>query len=206
LILNLAIECIDNKFKGAKVIFRIVNLKMRTIIALFLGVAAGIKMECAPCAAPSSAKPVASQLKCPCVANDSQGYGKISSRSKGQSQSAARADNQFEQEDETLNWDGNFQEAENGESQGSGYEISTQYITINGEYNAEEAITDTQAAKVGETGKAANCFRRESSQHLNEIAGQQLPEPLSGRDLGDCDCQEYIPTYDAKDYRQHCLC
>lgn len=159
---------------------------MRTILAIFLGVAAGVKVSCAPCySAPSCAAPCASQLNCPAVANDGRGYGKISSRSKGQSQSAARADNQFEQENDTLNWDGNNSSAWNSESQGSGYEISTEYITINGCYDAEEAITDTQAAKVGETGKAANCFRRESSQHLNEIAGQNLPEPLSGRDLCD---------------------
>lgn len=179
---------------------------MRAALAIFLGVAAGVQMQCAPCATATCEKPIPSQLKCPCVANDGQGYGSISSRSKGQTQSAARADNQFEQEDEILNWDGNNQEAENGESQGSSYEISTQYITIAGEYNAEEAITDTQAAKVGETGKAANCFRRESSQHLNEIAGQQLPEPLSGRELCDCNCSDYKPSYDCecREYRSHC--
>lgn len=138
---------------------------MRTILAIFLGVAAGVKMQYCEtrCAAPSCYTPDASQLNCPAVANDGLGYGQISSRSKGQSQSAARADNQFEQEDDTLNWDGNNSAAWNGESQGSGYEISTEYISINGSYNAEEAITDTSAAKVGETGKAANCFRRESS-------------------------------------------
>jgi hypothetical protein len=167
---------------------------MRTIIALFLGVATAITMKSCPASVSSGCPvPIANQLNCPCVKNDGQGYGSISSRSKGQSQSAARADNQFEQEDDTINWDGNNQEAENGASQGSAYTISTQYITINGEYNAEEQITDTQAAKVGETGKAANCFRRESSQHLGEIAGQSLPEPLAGRQLADCNC-DYAPA------------
>jgi len=178
---------------------------MKSILAVFLGVATAIQIQSCPsncgCSEPCEA-PVASQLCCPCVKNDGQGYGSISSRSKGQSQSAARADNQFEQEDTTLNWDGNNQEAENGASQGSAYEISTQYISINGCYNAEEQITDSQAAKVGETGKAANCFRRESSQHLGEIAGQTLPEPLSGRELCDCDCQDYAPA--CKEYRSHC--
>jgi hypothetical protein len=77
--LKLATEMIDNKFKGANINFTLVYLKMRTILAIFLGVAAGIKMQCAPCAAvcgaSSSVKPIASQLKCPCVANDGQGYG-----------------------------------------------------------------------------------------------------------------------------------
>lgn len=174
---------------------------MKSILAVFLGVATAIQMQCATACGGCEA-PVASQLKCPCVANDGQGFGSISSRSKGQSQSAARADNQFEQEDDSQNWNGNEQEAENGATQGSGYEISTQYITINGQYDAEEAITDSQAAKVGETGKAANCFRRESSQHLNEIAGQTLPEPLSGRSLADTDCKDYAPA--CKEYKSHC--
>lgn len=177
---------------------------MRTILALFLGAASAVHMHYGKCGPQPCDKPVANQLDCPCVKNDGLGFGSISSRTKGQSQSAARADNQFEQEDELLNWDGNSQEAENGASQGSGYEISTQYITINGEYNAEEAITDTQAGKVGETGKAANCFRRESSQHLNEIAGQNLPEPLAGRDLADCDCRDY--SRPVKEYTSKCLC
>ena len=170
-----------------------------------MGVSAAVKMGCHPCASnPTCPAPQATQLRCPAVGNNGKGYGSISSRSKGQSQSAARADNQFEQEDELLNWDGNNQEAENGQSQGSGYEISTEYITIKGEYNAEEEITDTQAAKVGETGKAANCFRRESAQHLNEISGQNLPEPLAGRELCDCDCNTYTPTYANKEYSQRC--
>lgn len=182
---------------------------MRTIIAIFFGVSAAIQMQCAPaCAgtATCSSPPRATQLNCPDVGNGN-GYGSISSRSKGQSQSAARADNQFEQEDETLNWDGNNHEAENSATQGSGYEISTEYISINGCYNAEEAIQNTQAAKVGESGKAANCFRRESSQHLNEIAGQQLPEPLQGRDLCDCNSQDYNsyrPSCGSQQFKCHC--
>jgi hypothetical protein len=110
---------------------------MRSILAVFLGVAAAVKMQGVCYSAPSCEKPIPSQLKCPCAGKDGKGYGSISSRSKGQSQSAARADNQFEQEDDLLNWDGNSQEAENGQSEGSGYEISTEYITINGNYEAE---------------------------------------------------------------------
>ena len=75
---------------------------MRTYLALFLGVASAVQMKQYGCyeAKPSCEAPSASQLDCPCVKNDGQGYGQISSRSKGQSQSAARADNQFEQENE----------------------------------------------------------------------------------------------------------
>lgn len=97
---------------------------MRTILAVFLGVATAVSMQCAPvssCCAPSCDKPYASQLKCPCVANDGKGYGSISSRSKGQTQSAARADNQFEQEDDLLNWDGNNKQREQEQSCGNGY-------------------------------------------------------------------------------------
>ena len=180
---------------------------MRTILALFLGIASAGHITyraCEPCAAPTCPPPAATQLDCPCVDGDGKGYGSISSRSKGQSQSAARADNQFEQENDQLSYSGNNQEAENSASTGSSYEISTQYISINGEYNAEQAITDSSAAKVGESGKAANCFRRESAQHLNEIAGQNLPEPLAGRDLVDCDCQDY--SRPLKEYTKKCYC
>jgi hypothetical protein len=89
LILNLAARFIDNKFKGASDNFTIVNLYMKSFLAIFLGVAAGVKVTCNPCgAAPTCAGvPQASQLRCPAVGNGSggRGYGSISSRSKGQS-------------------------------------------------------------------------------------------------------------------------
>jgi len=77
LILNLAIDIIDNKFKGASTNFTLVNLhKMRSTLALFLGVATAIKITCQPCGDNAGCEaPIANQLNCPCVENDGQGYG-----------------------------------------------------------------------------------------------------------------------------------
>ena len=62
---------------------------MKTFLAIFLGVAAGVKVQYAPkCCykAPTcGSAPTAGQLNCPAVSNDGFGYGQISSRSKGQS-------------------------------------------------------------------------------------------------------------------------
>ena len=54
-------------------------------------------------------------IACPGTETNGCGYGKISSRSKGQSQNAAKADNQFEDLQENLEWTGVKSNTESGE-------------------------------------------------------------------------------------------
>ncbi len=90
------------------------------------------------------------------------GYGTISSRSKGQSQNAARADNEFEAVQENLEYSGTNSESEQGQNESESCLIRTETVSINGSFSYDEDITESQAAQVAESGKSASTFRRES--------------------------------------------
>jgi hypothetical protein len=51
---------------------------------------------------------------CPNTETRGLGFGKISSRSKGQSKNTAKADNQYEEVNEALKYSGSNNEAKNG--------------------------------------------------------------------------------------------
>jgi len=121
---------------------------------------------------------------CPPVSGN--GYGEINTKSREQSQEAAKSKNQFESEVDTLEYEGKNSECSSKAAEHSGTVCSTEYIVIDGEFDAQQKMTDTHAAKVAQTGKGATCFRRESSQHLNEI-DSDLPAPLEDRELCSCD-------------------
>lgn len=120
-----------------------------------------------------------------------RGTGLISSKSKGQALNAAKANNKFEELVERL--DGNFadKEVEKGSIHSNSVQCGKTFMKINGHYKAVQDIKKKSAAKEAESGKAANCFRKESKSHLMVIRspyGSAAYEPLEQRELVDCDC------------------
>lgn len=106
----------------------------------------------------------------------------------------AKADNEFESVEEQLKWSGNGSENQQTGSEGEAVTVSKEVVKINGQYEAEEDISECQASKVAQSAKSATCFRRESKQHLDEICDSSLPAPLSGRELnlcGECEPRSY---------------
>ena len=67
-------------------------------------------------------------------------------------------------------------------------ECGKTFLKINGHYKAIQDIKKKSAAKEAESGKAANCFRKESKSHLMVIRQRCAYEPLDQRELVDCDC------------------
>jgi type II secretory pathway pseudopilin PulG len=104
-----------------------------------------------------------------CPQPQSNGYGKITQKSKEQQQEAAEARNQYEHEQDQLAYEGQNNECQSQQFESSGQGCLTEIIDLNGEYEAQEDLTETQHAKSAEAGKGATCFRREAFQHLNQI-------------------------------------
>lgn len=153
-------------------------MRLSFAVAALLASASAIKLS--PCATPCFASPLPAESYGPICADTviscgdirSPGYGQITAKSKGKSQNAAKADNEYESVQETLKWDGADREQEKTESEKEACLISKEVVKISGSFEADQDITEAQAAKVAESGKSATCFRRESKQHLNEICGQ----------------------------------
>jgi hypothetical protein len=127
--------------------------------------------------------------------------GTLSSKSKAQALNAAKANNKFEELVERLDWNEKNKESEKGQQQSNSVLTSKSFIKIEGCYKATQDIKKKSAAKEAESGKAANCFRREQKSHLC-IIRPPVYEPLDQRELVDCDCS-CKPLSTSRD---NCLC
>ena len=101
---------------------------------------------------------------------------------------AAKAQNKFEEIAQKLDFNYAQQEKEKGKECTDRKEVSKTITKIYGQFKALEDISGKSAAKEAESGKAANCFRREAKSHLMVIRPAYGYEPLEQRELVDCDC------------------
>ena len=113
--------------------------------------------------------------------------GIISSKSKGQALNAVKAQNKFEELNQRLDWNHADRELEKAKQRENSCLVSKTFTKIRGHYDACIDIHQKSAAKEAESGKAANCFRKESKSHLMVIRPGAY-EPLDQRELVDCDC------------------
>ena len=127
-------------------------------------------------------------FKIACPATGFGSTGTLSSKSKAQALNAAKANNKFEELVERLDWNDKNKEVEKGHDQSNSVLQSKSFLKIEGCYKATQEIKKKSAAKEAESGKAANCFRREQKSHLAIIRPGYAYEPLEQRELVDCDC------------------
>jgi translation initiation factor IF-2 len=109
-----------------------------------------------------------------------KGYGSITSRSKGHSKNAAKADNQFDAVQEKLQWQGQDKEQESASSEDASCLLKKEVVTIKGQFDAQQDLSEAMAAKQAQSAKSATCLRRESKQHMNELCSKGMPGPLEG--------------------------
>lgn len=162
-------------------------MKLSFAVATLIATTQAVKLtQCdvscfsSPLPAAYSAAPYCADTALSCASISSPGYGEITAKSKGKSQNAAKANNEYESVQESLKFQGGESQSEKTESEKEACLISKEVVKISGSFEAEQDITEAQAAKVAESGKSATCFRRESKQSLDQLCGQNLPEPLAG--------------------------
>ena len=181
-----------------------------TLILLLASAASAVHLtkQACGCDAAANVCPLPNyQLNCGNI--DTPGYGKITEKEKHQCQEAAQANNEYENELHTLKTEGQDKSCETSSHECNGCGSMTDIIHINGEYEADSTSTCTHHAKDALSGKGAQCFRRESQQHLNQIDGQDHLEPLRGKDLCSCSCTDAEDAKLAKSYKEggeRCSC
>lgn len=107
------------------------------------------------------------------------GYGKITSKGKRQTREAAESKNQYDNENDTLAYEGTRNECQSTQQEGSSQGTMTEIINLNGNYAASEKLTETQHGKSAESGKGAAVFRKEAYTHFNQIGkacDYEIPE------------------------------
>ena len=156
---------------------------------LFAAVAASLK-QCGCDSVDGKCPQPVYTLNCPPI--DSKGYGEINAKSREEAQEKANAENQYESENERLKWEGTNSECSSEKGERTGELVSSETITLSGSFDASHEGDECHAGKVGHAGKGATCFKRESTQHLNEL-GSDLPGPLEDRTLVGCSAES--PKY-----------
>lgn len=161
---------------------------------------------CAPAPAPVCGVCPQPDYKLCCTKPIAAETGKLTSKTKEEQKDVAEAKNQYEAENDQLQYEGQNNECRSEKQESSSQGCQTEIININGEYNAEQKLTDTQHGKSAETNKGATCYRKEIFKYLNQIGkacDYQAPiQSCCGQARPSCNLQNNVQKTVAADVSQ----